>query len=313
MEHVLPDERRVADRAGAAAAGVRRPRWSSRTTPRSSAGSPRRPGERSTRRTGTWRTSPRRIVPHAARRAARPTTTCTRCWCSTPHGCSVARREDPHDDADVDRHGLPQRDADREAARLRRRPGSTGSRSSSPTWWPHRPARRRSAALAGRLGLTLDLYQPFRDAEGVDRGGRSATCSAGRGRSSPLMQRLGIDTMLVCSNVGTATVDDDEVSAAQLRRLGEEAAAYGVRLAYEALAWGRFVDDYRRAWRIVELADHPPSASASTASTSSPAAMTRRAIEDDPRREDLLPAARRRPGAHPGRAVLEPAPPAVPG
>ena len=72
-----------------------------------------------------------------------------------------------------------------------------------------------------------------------------------------LMQRLGIDTMLVCSNVATATVDDDEVSASQLRRLGDEAAAHGVRLAYEALAWGRFVDDYRRAWRIVELADHP--------------------------------------------------------
>ena len=71
------------------------------------------------------------------------------------------------------------------------------------------------------------------------------------------MQRLGIDTMLVCSNVATATVDDDAVSAGQLRRLGDAAEAHGVRLAYEALAWGRFVNDYRRAWRIVELADHP--------------------------------------------------------
>jgi 4-hydroxyphenylpyruvate dioxygenase len=71
------------------------------------------------------------------------------------------------------------------------------------------------------------------------------------------MGRLGIDTMLVCSNAGTATIDDDEVSADQLRRLGDLAAGHGVRLAYEALAWGRHVDDYRRAWRIVELADHP--------------------------------------------------------
>jgi 4-hydroxyphenylpyruvate dioxygenase len=71
------------------------------------------------------------------------------------------------------------------------------------------------------------------------------------------MQRLRMDTALVCSNVGTATVDDDEVSAGQLRRLGDLAAQHGVRLAYEALAWGRYVDDYRRAWRIVELADHP--------------------------------------------------------
>jgi 4-hydroxyphenylpyruvate dioxygenase len=61
----------------------------------------------------------------------------------------------------------------------------------------------------------------------------------------------------VCSNVATAAVDDDTVSADQLRRLGDEAARHGVRLAFEALAWGRYVDDYRRAWRIVELADHP--------------------------------------------------------
>jgi 4-hydroxyphenylpyruvate dioxygenase len=51
-------------------------------------------------------------------------------------------------------------------------------------------------------------------------------------------------------------VDDDEVSARQLRRLGELAAEHGVRIAYEALAWGTYVDDYRRSWRIVDLADH---------------------------------------------------------
>ena len=112
------------------------------------------------------------------------------------------------------------------------------------------------AALAKRLGLTLDLYQPFRDAEGVTEEQFADVLHRARAKFQ-VMQRLGIDTMLVCSNVGTATIDDDEVSASQLRRLGEEAAAYGVRLAYEALAWGRFVDDYRRAWRIVKLADHP--------------------------------------------------------
>ena len=111
-------------------------------------------------------------------------------------------------------------------------------------------------ALADRLGLTLDLYQPFRDAEGVDPVTFAANLRRAEAKFA-LMQRLGMDTMLVCSNVGTATVDDDAVSAAQLRELGDLAATYGVRLAFEALAWGRFVDDYRRAWRIVELADHP--------------------------------------------------------
>ncbi|WP_116950939.1 bifunctional sugar phosphate isomerase/epimerase/4-hydroxyphenylpyruvate dioxygenase family protein [Jiangella endophytica] len=112
------------------------------------------------------------------------------------------------------------------------------------------------AALAHRLGLSLDLYQPFRDAEGVSDESFAAVLHRARSKFR-LMRRLGIDTMLVCSNVATATVDDDEHSAAQLRRLGDEAAPYGVRLAFEALAWGRYVDDYRRAWRITELADHP--------------------------------------------------------
>ena len=111
-------------------------------------------------------------------------------------------------------------------------------------------------ALADRLGLTLDLYQPFRDAEGVTEAVFAGNVRRAEAKFA-LMNRLGIETMLVCSNVGTASVDSDQVSAAQLSRLGDLAGTYGVRLAFEALAWGTYVDDYRRAWRIVELADHP--------------------------------------------------------
>lgn len=111
------------------------------------------------------------------------------------------------------------------------------------------------AALAGRLGLSLDLYQPLRDVEGVDEQTFAAVLRRAEAKFR-LMNRLGIELVLCCSNVATATVDDDDVSAHQLRRLGDLAARYGIRIAFEALAWGRFVDDYRRAWRIVELADH---------------------------------------------------------
>lgn len=109
--------------------------------------------------------------------------------------------------------------------------------------------------LAHRLGLSLDLYQPLRDLEGVDE----ATFTENLRRADATFataQRLGIHTVLVCSNVATATVDSDEVSADQLRRIGDIAQTRGIRIAFEALAWGRFVDDYRRAWRIVQLADH---------------------------------------------------------
>ena len=70
-------------------------------------------------------------------------------------------------------------------------------------------------ALAARLGLTLDLYQPFRDAEGVTEAEFESVLRRARAKFA-LLQRLGIGTMLVCSNVATATIDDDDVSASHL-------------------------------------------------------------------------------------------------
>ncbi|MCV7251998.1 sugar phosphate isomerase/epimerase and 4-hydroxyphenylpyruvate domain-containing protein [Mycobacterium hackensackense] len=118
----------------------------------------------------------------------------------------------------------------------------------------HSPEEIRQ--LARRLGLSLDLYQALRDLEGVDDDVFADNLRRA-GATFATARRLGIDTVLVCSNVATATIDSDEVSAQQLRQVGEVAAGYGVRIAFEALAWGRFIDDYRRAWRVVELAAHP--------------------------------------------------------
>lgn len=111
-------------------------------------------------------------------------------------------------------------------------------------------------ATAARRGLSIDLYQPFRDAEGVDEAAFALVLRRAAAKFA-LMARLGVETVLVCSNVATATIDSDEVSASQLRRLGDLATQHGVRIAFEALAWGRYIDDYRRAWRVVQLADHP--------------------------------------------------------
>ena len=39
--------------------------------------------------------------------------------------------------------------------------------------------------------------------------------------------------------------------------MAERAAARGLRVGYEALAWGRHVNRWRQAWDIVRQADHP--------------------------------------------------------
>src|ERR1700712_5060737 len=115
----------------------------------------------------------------------------------------------------------------------------------------HSPEELRG--LARRLGLSLDLYQPLRDIEGVDEA-TFADNLRRAGATFATAQRLGINTVLVCSNVATATVNSDEHSADQLRRLGDVGLRYGVGVAFVALALGRFVDDYRRGWRLGELA-----------------------------------------------------------
>jgi len=109
---------------------------------------------------------------------------------------------------------------------------------------------------AAELGLSIDLYQPFRDFEGVpperlERNLRRAEAKF------EVMDELGADTILVCSNVSADAIDDDELASRQLRALADRAQAHGIRVAYEALAWGRRVSEYDHAWRIVEAADHP--------------------------------------------------------
>ena len=88
--------------------------------------------------------------------------------------------------------------------------------------------------------------------------------------------------VLACSNVQPDAVDDLDLTAEQLHRVGELAAEHGVTVAYEALAWGRHVNRVGQAWEAVRRADHPPSRSPSTPSTCSRAATTATALAGVP-------------------------------
>jgi 4-hydroxyphenylpyruvate dioxygenase len=111
-------------------------------------------------------------------------------------------------------------------------------------------------ARCADLGLRIDLYQPMRDIEAVPEAEFARNLRRARHKFE-LMRRLGADTVLVCSSVSPQAVDDDALAAGQLSRLADAARESGVRVAYEALAWGRHVSTYDHAWRIVEAAGHP--------------------------------------------------------
>ncbi len=104
-------------------------------------------------------------------------------------------------------------------------------------------------------GLEITLFQPFRDFEGMPEPERSRTFDRAE-RKFDLMGELGTELMLVCSNVAPASLGGIDRAAADFAELGERAASRGLRVGYEALAWGRHVSDHRDAWEVVRRADH---------------------------------------------------------
>lgn len=110
--------------------------------------------------------------------------------------------------------------------------------------------------MADDLGLSIDLFQPFRDFEGVGAAQLQRNLDRAE-RKFDLMQELGAPLMLVCSNAQPDTSADCELIAAQLRELADRAGRRGLRIGYEALAWGTQTNRFAQAWEAVRLADHP--------------------------------------------------------
>ncbi len=110
--------------------------------------------------------------------------------------------------------------------------------------------------IAESLGLGIDLYQPFRDFEAMPEPARSRNLDRAE-RKFDVMQALGADLLLVCSNTLPAALDDDARAAADLREMAGRAASRGLRIGFEALSWGRHIRLWGHAWRIVQQAAHP--------------------------------------------------------
>ncbi len=110
--------------------------------------------------------------------------------------------------------------------------------------------------IAGELGLAIDIYQPFRDFEAMPEPQRRRNMDRAE-RKFDVMQALGTDLVLVCSNTLAGAIDDDARAAADLAEMAERAARRGLRVGYEALCWGRHVRRWGHAWRIVQQAAHP--------------------------------------------------------
>ena len=113
---------------------------------------------------------------------------------------------------------------------------------------------RRLADEAAGLGLSIEVYQPFHvETVPPDLFGASLRHAE---RKFDLLSELGASVLVCCSSRTARGLDDDDLAAEQLHAMADRAEQRGLRLAYEAVPWGR-VRTHEDAWRIVQRVDHP--------------------------------------------------------
>ncbi|WP_417720951.1 bifunctional sugar phosphate isomerase/epimerase/4-hydroxyphenylpyruvate dioxygenase family protein [Salipiger sp.] len=106
------------------------------------------------------------------------------------------------------------------------------------------------------MGLDITLFQPFRDFEGLPGALRRRAFDRAE-RKFDLMNEMGCDLVLFCSSTHPEALGGIDRAADDFAELGARAAKRGIRVGYEALCWGKHVNDHRDAWEIVRRADHP--------------------------------------------------------
>lgn len=117
------------------------------------------------------------------------------------------------------------------------------------------PGGEAAAVAAVRAsGLRVTGLQVLRDFEGLS--GHLHASKIGVAKAMLQMCRaLGSGTLLACSSTSSHAVGDPERIARDLGKLAMLAVPLRIRIAYEALSWGRYVNEFNQAWEIVQAAD----------------------------------------------------------
>ena len=115
---------------------------------------------------------------------------------------------------------------------------------------------RQIRQIADDLGIAIDMYQPFRDLEGLSDADFARALDRLE-RKFDVMGELGAPLMLVCANATPHAMNDEARSADQLLRAAERAQKRGIKLGFEALAWSTHINTFNQVWSVVKQANHP--------------------------------------------------------
>lgn len=120
----------------------------------------------------------------------------------------------------------------------------------------HPDGMEAAVAAVRASGLRVTGFQVLRDFEGLS--GHLHEYKVDIAKSMlEMCHALNCRLLLICSSTSVHATDDKAALVADLRKLAMLAIPMNIRIAYEALSWGRVVNEFPQAWDLICEADMP--------------------------------------------------------
>jgi sugar phosphate isomerase/epimerase len=111
-----------------------------------------------------------------------------------------------------------------------------------------------AAAAVRSSGLRVTGFQVLRDFEGLEGHLHAYKIDVAKAMLE-MCRAVDAPLLLVCSSTSKHATGEVDALARDLRKLAMLAVPLGLRVAYEALSWGRHVNEFPASWDIVQRAD----------------------------------------------------------
>lgn len=113
-----------------------------------------------------------------------------------------------------------------------------------------------AVAAVKASGLRVTGFQVLRDFEGLSGHLHAYKIDIAKSMLE-MCHALGCRVLLACSSTSVHATGDADALVRDLRKLAMLAIPMNIKVAYEALSWGRTVNEFPQAWELVSRADMP--------------------------------------------------------
>lgn len=120
----------------------------------------------------------------------------------------------------------------------------------------HPDGMEAAVAAVRASGLRVTGFQVLRDFEGLTGHLHAYKMDIAKSMLE-MCHALGCHLLLICSSTSVHATGDAKALVKDLRKLAMLAIPMNIKIAYEALSWGRTVNEFPQAWDIICQADMP--------------------------------------------------------